>query len=118
MLKKIQMTYENLKEIIAMETINQILELIKLNAYSGTPENIQAIIDLVKKQEATLRIHDAKLPVRRSAIFSATYVGSEFPELNGQKFLVDDDLNEEGCFIMKVGHDWINSIPYTDLHFA
>jgi hypothetical protein len=34
-----------------MKTIEQILELIKLNAYSGTPENIQAIVELVNEAQ-------------------------------------------------------------------
>lgn len=34
-----------------MKTIEQILELIKLNAYSGTPENIQAILELVNEAQ-------------------------------------------------------------------
>lgn len=49
---------------------------------------------------------------------SATYIGTEFPEYKGHTFLIDDDLNDEGCCIMKVGLDWINSIPQEDLHFA
>jgi hypothetical protein len=34
-----------------MKKIEQILELIKLNAYSGTPENIQAIVELVNEAQ-------------------------------------------------------------------
>ena len=34
-----------------MKTIEQILALIKLNAYSGTPENIQAIVELVNEAQ-------------------------------------------------------------------
>ena len=34
-----------------MKTIEQILEVIKLNAYSGTPENIQAIVELVNEAQ-------------------------------------------------------------------
>jgi hypothetical protein len=34
-----------------MKTIEEILELIKLNAYSGTPENIQAIVELVNEAQ-------------------------------------------------------------------
>ncbi len=34
-----------------MKTIEQILELIKLNAYSGTTENIQAIVELVNEAQ-------------------------------------------------------------------
>jgi hypothetical protein len=34
-----------------MKTIEQTLELIKLNAYSGTSENIQAIINLVNEAQ-------------------------------------------------------------------
>ena len=34
-----------------MKTIEEILELIKLNAYSGTPENMQAITDLVNEAQ-------------------------------------------------------------------
>ena len=42
-----------------MKTIEQTLELIKLNAYSGTPENIQAIIELVNEaQSKALLLHD------------------------------------------------------------
>lgn len=35
-----------------MKTIEQILELIKLNAYSGTPENIQDIVELVNEAQS------------------------------------------------------------------
>lgn len=58
--------------------------------------------------------HDAKMPVRRTAV----YIGSEFPELQGGEHLVADDLNDDNCFIIQVGMDWINSIPAEDLHFA
>ena len=66
-----------------MKTIEQILELIKLNAYSGTPENIQSIVELVNEaQKQALRLSSV---VVIKGMFCRCEC--EMPKLDGRKGL-------------------------------
>ena len=81
--------------------------------FIAVQEDIDEILEAVRKDQAPPQRPD-ETDVSRSAI----YIGEEFQEHKGKTFFVDNDLNDEGCYIMKVGHDWINSIPKDDLTFT